>query len=60
MGKNRKPSPKSASLGRTLFKEKNNARTGIGHVKDLFLHFSIFTFSKWQYPKCLPVGGCIQ
>ena len=42
MGKNRKPNPKNANLGRTLIKEKNNARRGIGHVKDSWVGISMF------------------
>ena len=49
MGKNRKPSPKSANLGRTLIKEKNNARRGIGHVKDSWVGRFIFTFQHFYF-----------
>ena len=51
MGKNRKPSPKSANLGRTLIKEKNNARRGIGHVKDSWVGRFIFTFQQFYFSK---------
>ena len=38
MGKNRKPNPKNANLGRSLIREKNNARRGMGHTKDTWVN----------------------
>ena len=56
MGKNRKPNPKNANLGRTLIKEKNNARRGIGHVKDSWVGRFMFYISA----VLLLVNGSIQ